>query len=191
REAWIQRQFAGAMALETPVVFGSARAPFTLIVDLGDNLFSKQWWQGAAPVAALLAWALLLGPRIEPLPAGSPRAPAATVREQWDAIGVGALADGSPSGMRMAAGANVEPIASAPERAFIDVFATVGGDGLARSLARIGAYTGDAIQVESLVRGEGGRVMPGTGVSMVLGRKGAGGLRPVESVELRTGLDMR
>ena len=191
REAWIQRQFAGATALEKPVVFGSARAPFSLIVDLGENLFSKQWWQGAATLAALIAWALLLGPGIEPLPAGSPRAPVATVRQQWDAIGVGSLADGSPSGMRMAGGANVEPIASAPERAFIDVFATVGGDGLARSLARIGASTGDAIQVESLVRGEGGRVAPGTGVSVVLGRKGAGGLRPVEKVELRTGLDMR
>ena len=85
----------------------------------------------------------------------------------------------------------VEPIAQAPERAFIDLFATVGRDGLARSLARIGAATGDAIQVERLVRGEGGRIVPGTGVPVVLGRKGAAGLRPVEKVVLRTGLDMR
>ena len=39
--------------------------------------------------------------------------------------------------------------------------------------------------------GEGGRVAPGTGVAVILGRKGAGGLRPVEKVTLRTGLDMR
>jgi len=191
REAWIQRQFGAATAIESSVVFGCARPPFSLIVDLGENLFSKQWWRGVATLTALVAWALLLGPGIEPLPAGSPSPPAATIREQWQATGVGSLAEGSKSGMRMAAVANVEPIASAPERAFIDVFATVGPDGLARSLARIGAATSDAIQVESLVRGEGGRVAPGTGVSVVLGRKVGGGLRPVERVELRTGLDMR
>ncbi len=190
REAWIQRQFAGAAALE-PIVFGTARPPFSLIVDLGENLFSKNWWRGAATLAALIAWALLLGPGIEPLPAGTPREPAPSVRQQWQASGVGSLAQGSTSGVRMAADANVQPIAYAPERTFIDVFATVGADGLARSLMRIGAATGDAIRVEGLVRGEGGRVAPGTGVAVVLGRKGSGGLRPVEKVELRAGLDMR
>ena len=190
REAWIQRQFGTATALGAPVVFGTARPTFSLVVDLGENLFSRDWWRGAATLGALIAWALLLGPGIEPLPAGSPE-PAAAVQDQWDAAGVGALADGSPTGMRMAPGANVEPIASAPERAFIDVFATVGPDGLARSLARVGAATGDAIQVETLIRGEGGRVAPGTGVAVSLGRKAGGGLRPVENVELRTGLDMR
>jgi murein DD-endopeptidase MepM/ murein hydrolase activator NlpD len=191
REAWIQRQFATATALEAPGVFGTARPPLRLIVDLGENLFSKDWWRGVATLAALIAWALLLGPGIEPLPAGLPRPPAVTIREQWDATGVGSLAEGSKSGTRMAAGSNVEPIAAAPERALIDVFATVGADGLARSLARIGASTGDAIQVESLVRGEGGRIAPGTGVAVVLGRKGAAGLRPIEKLELRTGLNMR
>ncbi len=191
REAWIQRQFGGATAIKAPVGFGSARAPFSLIVDLGQDLFSKRWWQGAATLGALVTWALMLGPGIEPLPAGTPPQPSMTVRAQWQAAGVGALAQGSRSGMRMAAGANVEPIATAPERTFIHVFATVGRDGLARSLARIGASTGDAAQVEGLVRGEGGRVAPGTGVSVMLGRKGHAGLRPIEKVELRTGLDMR
>ena len=46
-------------------------------------------------------------------------------------------------------------------------------------------------QVEQLVRGEGRPAEPGTGVSVVLGRKGAAGLRPVEKVVVRTGLDMR
>ena len=191
REGWIQRQFGTATALGAPVVFGSARPPFSLVVNLGENLFSRDWWRGAATLAALVAWALLLGPGIEPLAAGSPSEPAIAVRQQWDAAGVGALANGSRSGMRMAPAANVEPIASAPDRAFIDLFATVGPDGLARSLARIGAATGDAIQVESLVRGEGGRVAPGTGVEVTLGRKGAAGLRPIETAALRTGLDMR
>jgi murein DD-endopeptidase MepM/ murein hydrolase activator NlpD len=191
REAWVQRQFVTATAIETPIVFGSARPPFSLAVDLAENVFSKRWWQGAATLAALIAWALMLGPGIEPLPAGTPSAPPAAIDEQWQATGVGSLAGGSRTGLRMDANARVEPIAQAPERAFIDVFATVGRDGLARSLARIGAATGDAIQVERLVRGEGGHVVPGTGVSVVLGRKGAAGLRPVEKVVVRTGLDMR
>lgn len=191
REAWVQRQIGSAVASRAPSGFGLARPPFRLIVDLGENLFSRRWWQGAATLAALVVWAWMLGPGVEPLPAGTPSAPAAAVREQWRATGVGALARGSRSGLRMAAGANVQPIAEAPERAFIEVFATVGSDGLARSLFRIGASTGDAVRVEGLVRGEGGRVAPGTGVSIVLGRKGHGGLRPVEKVVVRTGLDMR
>jgi len=191
REAWIQRQFGSAAALDAPIVFGTARPPISLLVNLGENLFSRDWWRGAATLAALVAWALLLGPGIEPLPAGSPPQPAKSVAQQWDATGIGSLADGSKSGLRMAANAQVEPIASAPERAFIEAFATVGPDGVARSLIRIGAATGDAVQVERLIRGEGGRVATGTGVAVTLGRKGAGGLRPIERAELRTGLDMR
>ena len=191
REAWIQRQLGGATALGAPIVFGTARPPFSLVVDLGENVFSKRWWQGAATLAALIAWALMLAPGIEPLPAGTPSAPGKSASEQWRAAGVGSLAGGSQTGLPMVANALVEPIATAPERAFIDVFATVGRDGLARSLARIGAAAGDAIQVERLVRGEGGRPVPGTGVSVILGRKGAAGQRPIEKVVVRTSLDMR
>ena len=191
REAWIQRQFAGAAAIGAPAGFGSARPRFSLVVNLGEDAFSTQWWQGAATLAVLIAGTLTLAPVFEPLPTGALPAPSSSVREQWQAAGVGSLANGSSTGMRMAAGATVEPIAQAPERAFIDIFTTVGRDGLARSLARAGASTGDALDVERLVRGAGGRVAPGTGVSVVLGRKGAGGLRPVEKLVLRTALDMR
>lgn len=191
REAWVQRQLGAATATGAPVGFGCARPPFSLVVDLGHNLFSKDWWRGATTLAALIAWALMLGAGIEPLPAGAPPEPAKDVRAQWQATGVGSLAQGSRSGLRMAASPLVEPIAQAPERAFIDVFATIGRDGLARSLFRAGVSASDAIQVERLVRGEGGRVAPGTVVSVVLGRKATGGLRPIEKVVLRTGLDMR
>ena len=190
REAWFQQQARTATAHPSPVGFGRARPPFSLIVDLAENPFSSDWWRGAATFAALLLYSIVLRPSLGPLPAGTPQMPTA-VAEQWDATGVGSLSEGSTTGLRMAANARVEPIESAPERAFVDLFATVGRDGLARSLARIGAETGDAIQVESLVRGEGGRVLAGTGVSVTLGRKGGAGLRPIEKVVVRTGLDMR
>lgn len=190
REAWIRGQLATARAIDAPA-FGNSRPPFRLVVDLGDDLFSRDWWRGAATLAVLIFWALMLGPGIEPLPAGSSSEPARVVKEQWQAAGIGSQAGGSRSGMRMAARPTVQPIAQAPERAFVVLFATVGSDGLARSLARLGAATGDAVAVESMVRSGGGRVVSGTPVSVVLGRRGHGGLRSVEKVMLRTGLGMR
>jgi len=191
REAWIQRQFAQAAAIDAPAVFGCARPPFTLIVNLGEDLFSKRWWRGAVTLAALVLWALMLGPGIAPLPVGAPPEPVRAIQQQWEAIGVASPADGSRSGLRMAAGPLVEPIALAPERAFIEQFANVGRDGLARSLMRVGAATGDAIQVERLMRADGARIAPGTIAAITLGRKSGAGLRPIERVVLRAALDMR
>ncbi len=174
-----------------PARFGSARPPVSLVVDLGHNLFSAQWWRGAATLAALTAWAIMLGPGFSPMPAGTPELPALESRQQWQAGGVGSLARGSRSGIRMASTALVEPIAQAPERTQIDQFATVARDGLARALARAGASVNDAVQIERLMREDGARIAPGTGVSMILGRKGPAGQRSIEQVTLRAAFDMR
>ena len=91
----------------------------------------------------------------------------------------------------MAASPRVEPIDQAPERTHIDLFAKIGPDGLARSLARVGASAKDSIEAESLVRAEGRRAVAGTSVSVRLGQRGAGGRRPIEQVALRAGIDMR
>ena len=77
REAWIQRQFGTAAEIAAPVTFGRARPPFSLVVDLSENIFSKDWWRGAATLSALVLWAVMLGPGFEPLPAGTPREAAA------------------------------------------------------------------------------------------------------------------
>lgn len=191
REQWIQRQVGTARAIEAPIAFGTARPRFSLVVDLGENLFSQLWWRGLATLLALVAWALMLGPGIAPMPAGTPAAMAGAAKEQWDAVGIGSLASGSSTGMRMAPTAMVEPIAEAPERAQIDLFATIGRDGLARGLVRAGASVGDAVRVERMMRADGARIAPGTGVSISLGRRGAGGQRPIEKVVLRAALDMR
>jgi murein DD-endopeptidase MepM/ murein hydrolase activator NlpD len=187
----MQRQFQMATAIAAPATFGRARPPFSLVVDLGENLFSKDWWRGAATLGALVAWAFMLGPGMMPLPAGTPGDWTENVASQWDAGGIGSHVTGSRTGMRMAANAQAEPIAQAPERAFVDLYATVQRDGLARSLVRVGAATGDAVEVESMMRADGARIAPGTGVSVILGRKGPGGQRPIEKVLLRAALDMR
>lgn len=191
REAWVRRQFSSATAIDMPVAFGRARPPFSLVVDLSKNLFSGDWWRGLLTLVALVLWAWMLGPGMAPLPAGTPGGPGRVAGAQWNAGGIGSLSEGSPTGMRMAAGSNVEPIAAAPERAQVDLFVTIGRDGLARGLARAGAATGDAIRIEQLVHTEGGKVPAGVIAAVTLGRKGAAGLRPVEKVALRTGLDMR
>jgi murein DD-endopeptidase MepM/ murein hydrolase activator NlpD len=191
REAWIQGQFGTATAIDAPAGFGRARPPFSLVVDLADNVLSQDWWRGIVTLGALVAWAWMLGPGITPLPAGTPDDYGAVAAEQWDAIGIGSAEHGARTGLRMAAGRRVEPIAEAPERAFVDLFATVGRDGLAHSLVQVGAAAGDAVQVESMMRADGARIAPGTGVSVVLGRKGAASQRPIEKVLLRAALDMR
>lgn len=191
REAWIQQQAPTARPISASRAFGSARPPFTLVVDLGHNLFSKDWWRGAVTLTALVAWAIMLGPGVTRMPAGTPTKPRGAALEQWQAGGIASLASGSRTGMRMAPTAAVEPIVQAPERAQVDLFATVGRDGLARGLARVGASLADAVQVERLMRADGARIAPGTGVSVILGRKGPAGQRPIERVILRAALDMR
>ena len=191
REHWVQRQMATARAIHAPVAFGTARPRFSLVVDLGTNLYSRDWWRGTATLLALIAWAAMLGPGIVPLPAGTPTAMQGAARDQWDAAGIAPLAGGSKAGMRMAPSAKVEPIAEAPTRARIDLFATIGRDGLARALIRAGAAAGDAVQVERMMRGDGARIASGTNVSIALGRMDAGGRRPIEKVMLRAALDMR
>ncbi len=191
REAWIQQQAGTARPVAAAIAFGSARPPFSLVVDLGDKLFSKDWWRGAATLAALAGWAIMLGPGLTPMPAGTPMPPRGAAQEQWQAGGIASLAKGSRTGLRMAPTARVRPIAQAPERARVDLFATVGRDGLARGLVRLGAAPADAVQTERLMRADGARIAPGTGVSVILGRKGPAGQRPIEQVTLRAALDMR
>ena len=93
--------------------------------------------------------------------------------------------------MRMAATNRVVPIDSAPERPAIDLFATLGPDGLARSLARVGASTADAVQAAALVRAAAPRLAPGTSISLRLGKRDAAGRRPVERLALRASMDLK
>ncbi|HET9356431.1 MAG TPA: M23 family metallopeptidase [Sphingomicrobium sp.] len=192
REAWLGRQRAGAALVAsgaTPVPFvSSARgpAPFSLVVDLAEDIGSKRWWLGAASLSLLtiaLGW---LAPGIEPLPSRQSEPLPSAVREQWRAGAIGALKSGSASGLRMAPGALVEPIASAPERARIDLRIVVGADGLGPALLRAGAALGDAARAASLA----GPVPSGSPVQLALGRR-EGGRRAIERLGLRPAIDAR
>jgi murein DD-endopeptidase MepM/ murein hydrolase activator NlpD len=194
REAWLGRQF-GKAAVAAPTGFApfvpTRPAGFSLAVDLGDDLFSRRWWRGLATLGALCTAAALTAPDFGPLPAGHPASLTGQARDQWTAVGIDSLSRGSTSGIRMAPGARVEPIDAAPERVAIDVFATLGRDGVARSLARIGAASGDAMMAASLIHGAAPRLKPGTSLSVRLGRRDAGGRRSIERIALRASMALK
>ena len=194
REAWVGREF-GRAAIAAPVGFAPFVPPrpgtFSLVVDLGEELFSKTWWRGLATLGLLCTAAALTAPDFGPLPAGHPSRLTGEERGQWQAVGVDSIARGSDSGMRMAATARVVPIDTAPERPAIELFVSLGPDGLARSLARVGASSADAVQAAALVRSAAPRLKSGTSLSIRLGRRDAAGRRPVERIALRAAMDLK
>ena len=189
REGWLERQRAGA-AIAAPVHF----APFPiqppvsgLIVDLAEDIGSTRWWRGVAALLLLTATLGWVAPGIEPLPGRKADQLPRAVAEQWRAGGIGALSSGAPSGLRMAPGPLVEPIAWAPERARIDTRIVVGSDGLGPALVRAGAAHEDAVRAGQLARMG---ITPGTTVHLTLGRRQAG-RRGIERLSLRAAVDTR
>jgi len=167
-------------------------APFSLVVDLGADLFSRRWWRGLGTLLALSTTAASLAPGLEPLAGGRTGEFDKSAAEQWDAVGIGALGRGSETGLPMAETAAVEPLAEAPVRTSLSLFGTLGAqDSIARLLMRNGASDADAARAEALVRSAGRALPPGTAVSFSLGAPLAGGARPLERLSLRAGLDLK
>ena len=162
-----------------------------LIVDLAEEPLSMRWWRGAATLSVLCGLVGVIAPApFEPLPGPSPDIVAAAEAEQFRELAIAPVGEGSRTGGRMAANALVEPLTSAPERPFIELFATMGrGDSIAALLRRAGASASEAGAAQALIRSAATGIVPGTSVSIRLGRKGAGGARPIELVSLRGGLD--
>ena len=195
RSGWTSE--SGAVALPAPA-FG-LRAPVArqpkldLVVDLGSDLFSRRWWRGLATLATLCSSVAFLAPDLGPLPGGRPRPLGESEAEQLAAVGIAPAADGSRTGLPMVETAAVEPLASAPERATVDLFATLqAGDSLARLLQRSGAVSSDAVQADALVRGaSGGSIAPGTSVAITLGARTWSGARRIDRLSLRASLALK
>ncbi|HET7709271.1 MAG TPA: M23 family metallopeptidase [Sphingomicrobium sp.] len=181
--------WAGAIALHARngSSFGRRSEPVTLTVDLMSSPLSPDWWRGVATLMLMCGTALSLAPGLEPVAGGR-------IAEEHDAHQAGALniaplASRSATGLRLVETAAVEPLTSAPERAQVDHYLTLGsGDSIGRLLLRAGADWADARSAEALARGSGSRPRPGTSVSVTLGARSAGTSRAVERVTLRGGL---
>jgi murein DD-endopeptidase MepM/ murein hydrolase activator NlpD len=187
----------GATAWAGPA-FGLRAAPrpswreASLVVDLAEDVFSPRWWRGLLTLTVLTTGLGMLAPGLEPLAGGRASAELEdTAAEQWEAVGVGSMAQGSDTGLPMTESAAVEPLAEAPVRSSVTLFATLNsGDSLGRILMRRGAAAGDAMRTEALVRSGGRTPAPGTTLTIRLGASG-GGARPVEEVSLRAALDLQ
>src|SRR5690606_38977529 len=86
------------------------------------------------------------------------------------------------------------PIASAPERAIVQLTATLGqGDSFGRMLQRAGVGFGDAAQVSSMVAANLplDEIASGTRFDVTLGRRDAAGTpRPLDRIEFRARFDL-
>ena len=194
REAWLGQSF-GRAAVAAPVGFAPFAPPRAvssrLVVDLGENLFSGEWWRGLATLGVLCTAAALTAPDFTALPGGHAPYLNGDEAAQWRATGIDSIAHRSATGMRMAPGALVEPLQAAPERTAIDLVATLGADGLARSLIRLGASTGDAITIANMVHAAAPQLAPGTQLSIRLGQRDSAGRRSVDQLALRASMDSK
>lgn len=164
-----------------------------LIVDLAEEPLSIRWWRGAATLSALCAIVAFIAPTpFEPLPAAQIDRVGSSEADQYREMAISPLADGSRTGARMDANAFVQPLAEAPDRPFVELFAKLGrGDSVAQLLGRSGVSYSQASEAARLIAAAApGGVSPGTSISIRLGRRSPSGVRPIERIALRAGLDL-
>ena len=194
RAQW--RNEAGFAAPSAVRGFGRRRKSWRdidLIVDLAEEPLSLRWCRGAATLSALCALVALIAPApFEALPAMPSERIGAFEAEQYREAALAPLGQGSGTGGRMAANALVQPLSEAPDRPFVELFARLGsGDSVAQLLSRSGASYAEAGEAAGLIASAApGGIAPGTSVAIKLGRRSPSGVRPVERIALRAGLDL-
>lgn len=181
------------LALGAAPRFGSRRKTWRdldLNVDLAEDFFSLRWCRGFATLTLLTVATAMLAPAVEPLPGGHPAWVGEPEEARFAGAGVTSITDGSDSGVAMAPSAAVTSLTSAPERPRVDLFLqTAPGENITRLLTRVGAAYADSAQAQTLVaEAVPSGVGAGTSLSVTLGAK-SGGLRPVERLAFRAGLD--
>ncbi|HET9399305.1 MAG TPA: M23 family metallopeptidase [Sphingomicrobium sp.] len=163
-----------------------------LAVDLANEPLSGRWFRGAATLSALFALLALIAPMpFAPLPAADTDRIGAAEAEQYRDIAISPLGAGSQTGGRMDSTALVEPLAEAPDRPFVELFAKLGrGDSIAGLLGRSGVGYAEAVEAARLIGSAiPGGIAPGTSLSIKLGRRSPSGIRPIERIAFRAGLD--
>jgi len=162
-----------------------------LVVDLANEPLSGRWWRGVGTLSAMFALLALIAPMpFAPLPAANAEQVGPDEAEQYRDISISPLGDGSETGVRMAANALVEPLAEAPDRPFVELFARLGsGDGIGQLLGRSGVGYAEAAEAARLIASVPGGARPGTSFSIKLGRREPSGIRPIERIAFRAGLE--
>lgn len=164
-------------------------APFSLVVDLGVGIGSRDWLRGAATCGLLCyaAWSFM--PAMGSTPGLSPAPLSAAESDEVQALAIRPLAAGATSGRRMIATDAVQPLANAPERAIVDIRATVSAPGaIAAALTRAGVASVEADAIAAMIGGVTplGDIAAGTPLDLRLGRRARPiDPRPVERLALR------
>lgn len=163
--------------------------------DLGSRIGSADWWRGLITCTALCAASWALSPGLpKPLTGDVPAPLAGAELDEARAQAIAPLGLGADTGRRMAPGDLVVPLAQAPERALIDLSATLGqGDMLARALERAGIGHLDAQAATAIVARDVAldAIPTGTRITMTLGRRPNRMVaRPLETLQLRARFDL-
>ena len=169
-------------------------AQIDLVVDLGDNIGSAEWWRGLATLTLACGAAIATFPGVQPLTSPESTLDAADFNEARAQMIV-PLAFGGDTGRHMAATDAVRPLTQTPERPQIELTATLGqGDSFARVLERSGVGSGDAQALASQVSSAVplADIAPGTRIDLILGRRAARTMpRPVDALAMRARFDLR
>ncbi len=185
----------GAFGMPVPGAKAAAPRPFSLVVDLGSGIGSRQWLRGLATCGALCFAAWSFWPAMATTPGLSPPPLTPDLRMENDALAIAPAAFGSATGRRMAPTDAVQPLADAPERPTIDIRATLAGAGdIVATLTRSGVSRDEAQAIAAMVSG----VVPlndiaaGTLLDLRLGRRlGMTSPRPIERLALRATFGMK
>jgi murein DD-endopeptidase MepM/ murein hydrolase activator NlpD len=162
---------------------------FSLVVDLGTGIGSRDWLRGLGTCMALCYAAISFWPNIGSVEGLSPPPFTDLQAEEADAFTIAPIATGSATGRRMAPSDAVQPILDAPERATVELRASLSTAGdLGGALARAGVSQSEATQVAAMVA----RLVPladipaGTILDIRLGRRDrATDPRPLDKLSFR------
>jgi murein DD-endopeptidase MepM/ murein hydrolase activator NlpD len=162
--------------------------------DLAEDIGSRRWFRGLGTMIVLGGLALASWPDFSAVEAATTTPLDRIAREEFRSQAYQPLALGGDSGRHMGPSALVVLLDSAPERATIDLTATLGqGDNFAQMLARAGVSQGEAGQVSALVAGQVALadIAPGTRFAITLGRRPAANLpRALSKLDFRARFDL-
>lgn len=165
-----------------------------LTPDLAEEIGSRRWFRGLGTMMMLCAAAVSLWPDFSAVEAATTVSADADVRREYRSQMILPLSQRRDSHHRMGATALVVPIATAPERAMVQLTATLGqGDSFGRMLQRAGVGSSDAAQVSSMVMANVplAEIAPGTRFDVTLGRRGAAEVpRPLDRIAFRARFDL-
>ena len=157
--------------------------------DLAEDIGSIAWQRGLAATLGLAGLALCFWPDfavVEP-------AQAMPVLSEWRSQTIKPLALGADSGRRARAGPALRSLGAAPERAALNIVATLGqGDSFAAMLVRAGVGTDDASRAAQLAGSQVrlSQIAPGTQVDITLGKHEPGGPRQLDKLSFRARFDL-